>query len=88
MRTKTYPFDVADFLKTDDDIHGFLREMAKTGSTDDFSQALNTAARAKGMTKIAKKWGCHGRAYTNRSQERLALALTRSMELFRLWGAA
>lgn len=57
MSTKTYPFDVADFLKTDNDIRGFLREMAKTGSTDDFIHALNTAARAKGMTKIAKKMG-------------------------------
>ncbi len=57
MSIKTYPFDVADHLKTDDDIRGFLREMAKTGNTNDFIHALNTAARAKGMGKIAKEMG-------------------------------
>ena len=57
MSIKTYPFDVADHLKTDDDVREFLREVADTGSTDDFIHALNTAARAKGMSKIAKKMG-------------------------------
>ena len=57
MSVKTYPFDVADHLKTEDDIRGFLREMAKTGDTNDFIHALSTATRAKGMSKIAKKMG-------------------------------
>jgi len=57
MSVKTYPFDVADHLKTEDDIRGFLREMAKTGDTNDFIHALSTAARAKGMSNIAKKMG-------------------------------
>ena len=56
MSLKTYPFDVADYLKTDDDIRGFLLEAVK-GSTSDFVHALNTAARAKGMSKVAKKMG-------------------------------
>ena len=57
MSVKTYPFDVADHLNFEDDIRGFLREMAKTGDTNDFVHALSTAARAKGMSKIAKKIG-------------------------------
>lgn len=57
MTLKTYPFDVADYLETDDAIRGFLQEMANTGSTGDFIHALNTAARAKGMTKVSKKMG-------------------------------
>lgn len=57
MSLKTYPFDVADYLKTDDDIRGFLLEAANTGSTSDFIHAVNTAARAKGMAKVAKKMG-------------------------------
>ena len=57
MSVKTYPFDVADHLKTDEDIRGFLQEIIQTGDTRDFVSALNTAARAKGMTKVAKKMG-------------------------------
>jgi probable addiction module antidote protein len=57
MSVKTYPFDVADYLKTDEDIRGFLQEIIRTGDTRDFISALNTAARAKGMTKVAKKMG-------------------------------
>ncbi len=57
MSIKTYPFDVADHLKTEEDVRGFLQEMAKTGNANDFIHALNTAARAKGMSKIAKKMG-------------------------------
>jgi len=51
------PFDVADYLKTEDDIRQFLKEAAKSGSAQDFIHALNTAARAKGMTAVAKQAG-------------------------------
>jgi probable addiction module antidote protein len=57
MSVKTYPFDIADHLKTDEDIRGFLQEIIRTGDTRDFISALNTAARAKGMTKVAKEMG-------------------------------
>ena len=57
MSVKTYPFDIADHLKTDEVIRGFLQEIIQTGDTRDFISALNTAARAKGMTKVAKKMG-------------------------------
>jgi len=54
---KTTPFDVADYLKTDEDIKLFLQESLKEGTMSDFIHALNTAARAKGMTEVAKKAG-------------------------------
>ena len=57
MSVKTYPFDIADHLKTDEDIRGFLQEIIRTGDTRDFISALNTAARAKGMAKVAKQMG-------------------------------
>ncbi len=57
MSVKTYPFDIADHLKTDEDIRGFLQEIIRTGDARDFISALNTAARAKGMTKVAKEMG-------------------------------
>ena len=44
MTLKTRSFDVAEILKTDEDIQGFLNEAA--GNADEFIHALNTAARA------------------------------------------
>lgn len=50
-------FDVADYLKTPEDIRLFLKEAGETGSAKDFIHALNTAARAAGMSEIAKQAG-------------------------------
>lgn len=57
MRIKIKPFDVAEHLETDNDIWEFLAEVLATGTTSDFMHALNTAARAKGMTEIAEQAG-------------------------------
>jgi len=57
MSTKTKPFDIAGHLETDDDIREFLAESAATGDSSDFIHALNTAARAKGMSEVAKQAG-------------------------------
>jgi probable addiction module antidote protein len=50
-------FEIADHLETDNDIKGFLQEVASTGDVDDLIGALNTAAKAKGMTALAKETG-------------------------------
>ena len=57
MSTKTFPFDIAEHLQNDDDIRGFLSEVAATGDESDFVHALSIAAKAKGMTEIAKQAG-------------------------------
>ena len=57
MATNTFLFDIAEHLETDEDIRGFLREVANTGDTADFIHALNITARAKGMTKVAEQVG-------------------------------
>lgn len=57
MNKKTRPFDIAAHLQTEDDIRGFLKEIVATGDTIDLISALNTAARAKGMTTLAKQIG-------------------------------
>lgn len=57
MSIKTKPFDVAEYLETDQDIFEFLAEVLDTGTTSDFIHALNTAARAKGMTEVARQAG-------------------------------
>ncbi|SDZ05138.1 addiction module antidote protein [Nitrosomonas sp. Nm33] len=57
MIIKTRQFDINAHLKTDEDIREFLRETANSGVASDFIHALNTAARAKGMSKIAARAG-------------------------------
>ena len=57
MSLETTPFNIAEHLNTSKEIQEFLREVAKTGDESDFLHALNTAARAKGMTKVAKEIG-------------------------------
>ncbi len=57
MTPKTRPFDIAEHLNTHEDISDFLQEVAATGDESDFIHALNIAARAKGMTEVAKLAG-------------------------------
>lgn len=57
MGIKTKPFNIAEHLKTAEDIRAFLQEVAATGNESDFIHALNTAARAKGMSEVAKQAG-------------------------------
>lgn len=57
MTTKTFPFDIAEHLNSEDDIRGFLQEVANNGDSADFIHALGIAAKAKGMTSIAKQVG-------------------------------
>jgi probable addiction module antidote protein len=56
MPIKTRPFDPAEHLQTDEDIKFFLQD-AGEGTPEEFIHALNTVARAKGMTEIAKQAG-------------------------------
>lgn len=51
------PFDIAEHLETDEDIRQFLEEAASTGETSDLIHALNIAARARGMSEVARQSG-------------------------------
>lgn len=57
MAIKTKPFDVAEHLETQEDIKYFLQAATEDGTPEEFIHALNTAARAMGMTEIAKQAG-------------------------------
>lgn len=57
MTEKITKLDIAEHLKTDDDIRLFLRESAQNATPEEFIHALNTAARAKGMTEVARLAG-------------------------------
>lgn len=57
MPEKISRFDIARHLETDEDIAEFLTETAEEGDASDFVHALGIAARARGMTEVAKKAG-------------------------------
>jgi probable addiction module antidote protein len=54
---KTSKFDAADYLKTPEQIAAYLSEALETGDTAFLCTALDTIARAKGMSSIAKATG-------------------------------
>lgn len=54
---KTRKFDIAELLETETDIQEFLNESAQTDNAAEFIHALGIAARAKGMTEVAKQAG-------------------------------
>jgi len=53
----TKPFDIAQHLNTPEEIRIFLQEVVATGNESDFLRALSTAARAKGMSEVARSAG-------------------------------
>ena len=57
MALKTKSLDIAQHLNSPDEIRAFLQETLETGNESDFIHALNIAARAMGMTEVAKKAG-------------------------------
>lgn len=51
-----YPFDTAMFLDNDEIIVSYLQDAMQEGDKE-FMKALETVARAKGMTELAKRTG-------------------------------
>ena len=55
--TEIRRFDIAELLETQADVQDFLTETAQNGTAAEFIHALGIAARAKGMTEVAKQAG-------------------------------
>ena len=55
--TKITPFDVADFLDSDEMIAEYLSVAMEDPDPDHFLQAVAAVARARGMTQLAKDAG-------------------------------
>jgi probable addiction module antidote protein len=51
------PFDAADYLRDDAAIAEFLNAALEDGDPDVFLQAVRTAARARGMSQLARDTG-------------------------------
>ena len=54
---KTTPFDVAEYLDSDEAIAEYLRLAAEKGDVKHLVQALGDVAHAKGMTTLAEQTG-------------------------------
>lgn len=54
---KLTEFDMAEFLNTKKLQKGYLDYVAKEGTPEELIEAINTVARAKGMSRTAKKAG-------------------------------
>ncbi|MCQ2580519.1 MAG: putative addiction module antidote protein [Treponemataceae bacterium] len=54
---KLTEFDAAEYLDTEELRQGYLELVSKEGTPEDVLRAINTVARARGMTKIAKEAG-------------------------------
>jgi probable addiction module antidote protein len=56
-KLNTIPWDAAQYLKTEKDIAAYLEAVFEEGDPALVAAALGDLARAKGMTKIARKAG-------------------------------
>lgn len=56
-KLKTEPFDAAKYLDTDEAIAAFLEDAIDSGSVEVFQEALGIAARACGISEVAKAAG-------------------------------
>ena len=57
MAIKITKWDAAEYLDNDETIAAFLADAMESGDQRVMVQALNTVARARGMTQIAKDAG-------------------------------
>ena len=57
MMVKTYPWDPADYLKTDEDMAGYLDAALEQDDHRVTALVLSDVARAKGMERAARDAG-------------------------------
>jgi probable addiction module antidote protein len=56
-KIKTYPWDPAEYIKTEEDVIQYLEAAIEDGDPALVAVVLGDIARSKGMAKIAKKTG-------------------------------
>jgi probable addiction module antidote protein len=56
-KTKTSPYDSAEYLNSREAITAYMEEALETHDPAFIAKALGTIARARGMSRIAKKAG-------------------------------
>ncbi len=56
-KIETRPFDSAEYLSSDEAIGAYMEEALETSDPAFIAHALGTVARARGMSKVARKAG-------------------------------
>ena len=56
-KTKTRPYDAAEYIKTAEDMAAYLEAALEDGDPEVVVKALGTIARARGMSQIARDTG-------------------------------
>jgi probable addiction module antidote protein len=54
---KTRPFDITEYLDSEEAIAEYLNQVLEDGNTDELIAAIGNVAKAKGMTQVAKAAG-------------------------------
>ena len=57
MTTETKPWDAAEVLNTPADIAAYLDAYLEDGTPEELLRAVNTIARSRGMTALARETG-------------------------------
>jgi probable addiction module antidote protein len=57
VKTKTRPYDAAEYLKTEEDMAAYLQAAIEEGDAALVVHALGNIACARGMSQIARKTG-------------------------------
>ena len=57
MPLKTYPFDPARYLDSEEAVEAFLEAIFEDGDAQLIAEGLGVVAKARGMTKVAKASG-------------------------------
>jgi probable addiction module antidote protein len=56
-KIKTRPFDIANYLASEEDMVEYLRQVVDDNDPAEFAGALGAIARARGMAQLAKDTG-------------------------------
>lgn len=56
-RIKTRPFDMANYLGSEEEIAEYLRQVLEDGDPTELAVALGNIARARGMSQLARDTG-------------------------------
>lgn len=56
-KIKTRPFDMANYIESDDDAVEYLRQVLEDNDPAELAAALGAIARARGMTQLARDTG-------------------------------